>query len=64
MLTLNLEAINLLEDTDKEKISYLVELLFKKEKYKNLSEEIKTRRDEIKQNKVLPHDEVWKSLDV
>ncbi len=64
MLTLNLEAINLLEDTDKEKISYLVELLFKKEKYKNLSEEIKTRRDEIKQNKVLPHDEVWKSLDI
>jgi hypothetical protein len=64
MITLNMNTINLLEDDDKQKISYLASLLLKKEKYNHLKNELFERKNEIKNNQTLSHNEIWSNLDV
>ena len=64
MITLNMNTINLLEDEDKQKVSYLANLLLKKKKYKYLKKDLLERRNEIGCNDTLSHDEVWDSLNV
>lgn len=64
MITLNMNTIDLLEDEDKQKVSYLASLLLKKEKYQHLKKDLRERRNEIKLNQTLSHDEVWDSLNV
>ena len=64
IITLNMNTINLLEEDDKQKISYLASLLLKKEKYNHLKNELFERKNEIKKNQTLSHNEIWSELDV
>lgn len=56
--------IEQLDDDDKYKIKYFIQLLMRQEKYNKLKEEIQTRKKEIIQGEVLTHDEIWTHLDV
>ena len=53
-----------LDDDDKSKIEYFIQLLMKQTKYKRLKEEIHARREEISKGEILTHDEIWTHLDV
>ena len=56
--------IKRLDDDDRYKIKYFIQLLIRQEKYKKLKEEIRTRRKEIAQGEILTHDDIWTHLDV
>jgi len=53
-----------LDDDDKYKIKYFIQLLMQQTKYKRLKEEIRARREEISKGETLTHDEIWTHLDV
>ncbi|GAB6888986.1 hypothetical protein JCM13304A_24900 [Desulfothermus okinawensis JCM 13304] len=53
-----------LDDKDKQKIQYFVNLLLKQSKYKGLQEELAKRRKEIANGEVLTHSEIWNDIDV
>ncbi|WP_456479697.1 hypothetical protein [Nautilia sp.] len=53
------EIINHLDEKDKKLLDFIAYELLKKEKYKNLREEIEKRREEIKKGNTLSHEEVW-----
>jgi hypothetical protein len=53
------EIINHLDEKDKKLLDTIAFELLKKEKYKNLRNEIEKRRDEIKKGETLSHEEVW-----
>jgi len=53
-----------LDDDDKYKIKYFIQLLMQQAKYNKLKEEIRSRREEIAQGETLTHDEIWTHLDV
>ncbi len=64
---MGMSAINILEnleEDDKNKVSYFIELLLNKSKYQNLKDEISLRRKEIEQDKTFAHDDIWKTLNV
>ena len=52
-------VIENLDKEDKEKVSYFIRLLLKQAKYRQLKEEIASRRDEIQRGETLTHDEIW-----
>ena len=54
-----MELLNNLDKNDKKLINLFIEELLKKEKYKNLRNEIEKRREEIKKGETLSHEEVW-----
>ena len=56
--------LEILDDEDKYKIKYFIQLLIQQEKYNKLKDEIRSRRKEIAQGETLTHDELWTSLDV
>ena len=61
------EKLNILEKLDKkdqEKINYFINLILKKEKYKQLNLELSKRRAEIEANNIYSHDDIWKELNV
>lgn len=64
MNTLDLKVLEKLDKADQEKITYFLNLLLNKSKYKKLKEEISMRRDEIKKGEILNHEEIWNKLDV
>ena len=53
------EIINHLDEKDKKLLDTIAFELLKKEKYKNLRNEIEKRREEIKKGETLSHEEVW-----
>ena len=53
-----------LDDDDKYKIKYFIQLLMQQTKYKRLQEELRARREEISKGETLTHDEIWTHLDV
>jgi len=53
-----------LDDDDKYKIKYFIQLLMQQTKYKRLQEELRARREEISKGETLTHDEIWAHLDV
>ena len=64
MLADKLDVLEKLNNEDKEKINYFIDLILSKEKYKRLKVEIEKRREEIKNNNILSHDEIWQELNV
>ncbi len=64
MKAVELEVLERLDKSDKEKVMYFLRLLINQEKYKKLKKEITSRKNEIKRKEVLKHDEIWKKLDV
>ena len=60
----NLDILDKLDSEDREKVSYFIRLLGSQTKYKKLAEELEERRKEIREGKVLSHEEIWKELDV
>ena len=56
--------IDRLDEDDKYKVKYFIQLLIRQEKYNKLKEEIRSRRKEIAQGEILSHDEIWNHLDV
>ncbi len=56
--------IDRLDEDDKYKVKYFIQLLIRQEKYNKLKEEIQSRRKEIAQGEILSHDEIWNHLDV
>lgn len=54
--------INFLDEKDKGKVLFFAEVLFKHSKYQNLRKEIESRRKEIKENRILSHEDFWKNL--
>ena len=64
MNALDLKIIEKLDQVDQEKITYFLNLLLNKSKYKKLKEEISMRRDEIDKGEILNHDEIWNKLNV
>ena len=56
--------IERLDDDDRYKIKYFIQLLIRQEKYNKLKEEIRSRRKEITQGEILTHDDIWTHLDV
>ncbi len=64
MNALDLKIIEKLDKVDQEKITYFLNLLLNKSKYKKLKEEISMRRDEIDKGEILNHDEIWNKLNV
>jgi hypothetical protein len=54
-----IEIINHLDEKDKKLLDAIAFELLKKEKYKNLRNEIEKRREEIKKGETLSHEEVW-----
>ena len=64
MKTSDLSIIEQLDSEDKEKLLYFAKLLLGQSKYKKLREEIERRRAEIREGKVLSHEEIWAELDV
>ena len=59
MSTLSINLINNLQKEDQMKISYFVNLLLKKDKYKGLKKEIALRKKEVKKGDVLTHEKIW-----
>ena len=59
MSKLSINLINNLQKEDQMKISYFVDLLLKKDKYKGLKKEIALRKREVKKGAVLTHEEIW-----
>ena len=64
MLADKLDVLEKLNNEDKEKINYFIDLILSKEKYKMLKVEIEKRREEIKNNNILSNDEIWQELNV
>ena len=60
----NLDILDKLDREDREKVSYFIRLLASQTKYRKLAEELEERRKEIREGKVLGHEEIWKELDV
>ena len=56
--------IDRLDEDDKYKVKYFIQLLIRQEKYNKLKEEIQSRRKEIAQGEILSHDEILNHLDV
>ena len=56
--------IEQLDDDDKHKIRYFIQLLMRQEKYNKLKEEIRSRRKEVAQGDIFSHDDIWSHLDV
>jgi len=64
MNTMVHKMLQKLDDNDKQKIHYFVNLLLKQSKYKRLQQELTNRRKEIANGEVLTHNEIWKDIDV
>jgi len=64
MNTMEENILQKLDDEDKQKIQYFVNLLLKQSKYKRLQEELTKRRKEIANGEVLTHSEIWNQIDV
>ena len=62
--TYEFTVLERLDDDDKYKIKYFIQLLMQQTKYKKLKEEIRARREEISKGETLTHDEIWTHLDV
>ncbi len=59
----SVSAIEKLDKQDQDKIEYFAKLLLNQSKYKKLKDEIEQRREEIKNDEILSHDDVWKGID-
>ena len=64
MLVEKLNILERLDKKDQEKINYFINLILKKEKYKQLNLELIKRRAEIEANNIYSHDDIWKELNV
>ncbi len=64
MAVLSTKIINHLQREDQEKIFYFINLLLEKNEYKQLAKEISQRRNEIKNNKIISHNDIWNDMDV
>ena len=53
-----------LDQEDREKVSYFIQLLLNKSKYQVLKKEIAERRKEITTGETLSHEEIWEQLNV
>ena len=58
------DIVDMLDETDKEKLEYFAKILLKQKKYRQLKQEISERRKEIQKDEILTHDEFWKNIDV
>jgi hypothetical protein len=64
MATTAMSIIEKLDQEDKEKVSYFIQLLFHQAKYQALKEEIAFRREEVLQGKTLTHEAIWETIHV
>ena len=64
MSILKMDIINRLEDDDKGKIEYFVNLLIHQSKYRVLKKEIQERRKEIQAEEVMTHNDIWNKMNV
>lgn len=64
MTFLSKDILEKLDNSDKEKVEYFVQLLLRQEKYKSLQKEIGERRKEVSIGEVLSHEEFWKEMNV
>lgn len=56
--------IERLDQEDKEKVSYFIRLLLNKSKYQLLKKELAERRKEVQAGETLPHEDIWKQMNV
>jgi len=54
------EMVLLLDERDKKKVIEFINIILKQNKYRKLRKEIEKRRKEVKEGKVLSHEEIWK----
>ncbi len=59
-----LNIIEELDQQDKDKVSYFVQLLLKQTKYQALKKEIARRREEIQHGETLTHEAIWSQMNV
>ena len=64
MSILKMDIINRLEDDDKGKIEYFVNLLIHQSKYRVLKKEIQERRKEIQAGEIIKHNDIWNKMNV
>lgn len=56
------EMVLLLDERDKKKVIEFINIILKQNKYRKLRKEIEKRRKEVKEGKVLSHEEIWKDV--
>ncbi len=54
-----IKEYEILNEQDKKLVKKFIEELIKKEKYESLRKELQKRRQEIKEGRVVSHDELW-----
>lgn len=57
-----MDVIEKLDQEDKEKIAYFVNLLLQQTKYHHLKKKVEGRRKEIKQGQTLTHNQIWNQM--
>ena len=62
--TYEFNVLEKLDNDDKSKIRYFMQLLMQQSKYDKLKEEILSRKEEILQGEMLKHEDLWSNLDV
>ena len=64
MAVSTVNIIEKLDEEDKEKVSYFVNLLLSHSKYQKLKKEIAIRREEIRNGESFTHEKFWTKLNV
>jgi hypothetical protein len=64
MAVSDISIIGRLDQEDKEKVSYFIQLLLDKSKYRALKKEIACRRKEIEAGETLSHKTIWEQMNV
>ena len=60
----DLKIIDKLSKEDRDKVIYFAKILLKQARYRQLKEEIDSRKKEIENGDILTHDEIWNELNV
>lgn len=53
------EILPLLDNNEKQALSDMAEIIIESKKSKKLRKEIEQRREEIKENKIINHEDIW-----
>ena len=58
------QLLEIIDQSDQEKVSYFMSFLLSQSKYSTMQKEISLRRKEIRQGKSLTHKEIWNELQI
>ena len=58
------QLLEIIDQSDQEKVSYFMSFLLSQSKYSTMQKEISLRRKEIRQGNSLTHKEIWNELHV